>query len=61
MIKATFDSGNFSLVDDYAAQYDYTYPKGRYSFERISFKGCALWWMMNDSVTHCGCCLILSS
>jgi predicted Zn-dependent protease len=30
MIQATFDSGNFSLVEDYAAQYAYTYPTGVY-------------------------------
>jgi len=33
MIKAAYDNGNFSLVDDYSAQYDYTYPQGRYSSE----------------------------
>ncbi len=31
MIQATFDQGNYSLVGDYAAQYAYLYPKGRFS------------------------------
>lgn len=31
MIQATFDHGNFSLVEDYAAQYSYNYPDGTYS------------------------------
>jgi len=31
MIQATFDHGNFSLVEDYAAQYTYNYPEGTYS------------------------------
>ena len=31
MIQATFDHGNFSLVEDYAAQYTYNYPEGAYS------------------------------
>ncbi|MFT5698042.1 MAG: hypothetical protein ACI8ZB_000896 [Desulforhopalus sp.] len=30
MIQATFDHGNFSLVEDYSAQYTYNYPKGVY-------------------------------
>lgn len=30
MIKATFAHGSFSLVDDYAAQYFYNYPNGRF-------------------------------
>lgn len=33
MIQATFDHGNFSLVEDYAAQYSYNYPEGKYSKE----------------------------
>jgi hypothetical protein len=33
MIQATFDHGNFSLVEDYAAQYTYNYPEGKYSNE----------------------------
>ncbi len=33
MIQATFDHGNFSLVDNYAAQYTYLYPNGRYADE----------------------------
>ncbi|PID73059.1 MAG: hypothetical protein CR992_00035 [Desulfobacterales bacterium] len=40
MIKATYDHGNYSLVDDYAAQYAYNYPDGKYAddilFLRIS-------------------------
>lgn len=31
MVQATFDHGNFSLVEDYAAQYTYNYPEGSYS------------------------------
>ncbi len=30
MIQATFAHGNYSLVEDYAAQYAYNYPKGQY-------------------------------
>lgn len=30
MIQATFDHGNFSLVEDYAAQYTYNYPQGKF-------------------------------
>lgn len=30
MIQATFDYGNFILVEDYAAQYTYNYPKGKF-------------------------------
>jgi len=33
MIQAAYDHGGFSLVEDYAAQYTYTYPNGRYSEE----------------------------
>ena len=33
MIQATFDHGNFSLVEDYASQYTYNYPEGIYSKE----------------------------
>lgn len=33
MIQATFAHGNFSLVEDYAAQYSYNYPKGKYANE----------------------------
>ncbi len=31
MIRATFDHGNFNLVDQYAARYFYNYPKGEYA------------------------------
>lgn len=30
MIQATFDYGNYSLVEDYAAQYIYNYPQGEF-------------------------------
>lgn len=30
MIQATFDYGNFILVEDYAAQYTYNYPDGKF-------------------------------
>jgi len=33
MIKASFDQGNYSLVEDYAAQYTYNYPEGKFSNE----------------------------
>ena len=33
MIQATFDHGNFSLVEDYADQYSYNYPEGTYTKE----------------------------
>ena len=33
MIQAAFDHGNFPLVEDYAAQYTYNYPNGRYTAE----------------------------
>lgn len=36
MIQATYDHGNYSLVEDYATQYTYNYPNGRFSGE-ISF------------------------
>ncbi len=29
MIRSTFDQGNYSLVEDYSAQYFYNYPTGR--------------------------------
>ncbi len=35
MIQATFDQGNYTLVEDYAAQYAYLYPKGRFSAELL--------------------------
>ncbi len=31
MIEATFSHGNYSLVDDYAAQYFYNYPDGKFT------------------------------
>lgn len=33
MIQATFDHGNYSLVEDYAAQYSYNYPHGQFANE----------------------------
>lgn len=33
MIQSTFDYGNFVLVEDYAAQYIYNYPKGKFNQE----------------------------
>ena len=38
MIQATFDHGNYSLVDDYAAQYSYTYPAGRHTDQVLFFR-----------------------
>jgi hypothetical protein len=38
MIQATFDHGNYSLVEDYAAQYTYTYPNGQYTTEVLLFR-----------------------
>lgn len=33
MMQATFDHGNFSLVEDYATQYNYNYPEGIHTKE----------------------------
>jgi tetratricopeptide (TPR) repeat protein len=33
MIQATFDQGNYSLVEDYASQYLYNYPSGEFRRE----------------------------
>lgn len=33
MIQATFDQGNYSLVEDYASQYLYNYPNGEFRRE----------------------------
>lgn len=38
MIQATFDHGNLSLVEDYAAQYTYNYPNGKYKDEILSLR-----------------------
>ncbi len=38
MIQATFDHGNFSLVEDYASQYNYNYPSGRFEKEVLLLK-----------------------
>lgn len=42
MIQATFDHGNFSLVEDYAAQYSYNYPEGAYTEEILLLRVKAL-------------------
>jgi hypothetical protein len=42
MIKATFDYGNFSLVEDYASQYTYNYPDGKDSNAILLFRVRAL-------------------
>lgn len=33
MIECTYEDGNYTLVDDYAAQYSYNYPQGQYATE----------------------------
>lgn len=33
MVQATFDHGNYSLAEDYASQYVYNYPNGRFTNE----------------------------
>jgi tetratricopeptide (TPR) repeat protein len=38
MIKATFDYGNYSLVEDYAAQYLYNHPKGKHLNEVLAIR-----------------------
>ncbi|MCP4343717.1 MAG: tetratricopeptide repeat protein [Desulfobulbaceae bacterium] len=38
MIQAAFNNGNFPLVEDYAAQYAYTYPNGRYTPQIFLFR-----------------------
>ncbi len=38
MIQATFNHGNYSLVDDYAAQYTYIYPDGQYTDDVLLFR-----------------------
>ncbi len=38
MIQATFDHGDYQLVEDYAAQYSYNYPKGHYTTEILLFR-----------------------
>ena len=38
MIQAAFDHGNFTLVEDYAAQYTYTYPNGHYASEILFYR-----------------------
>lgn len=38
MLLATFNHGDFALVEDYAAQYTYTYPNGRYAEEVLFYR-----------------------
>lgn len=38
MIQAAFDQGNYSLVEDYAAQYTYNYPKGSFANQLLSIR-----------------------
>lgn len=38
MLQATFNHGDFALVDDYAAQYTFTYPQGRHSEEVLFYR-----------------------
>ncbi len=38
MLQATFNHGDFALVEDYAAQYIYTYPKGRHIEEVLFYR-----------------------
>lgn len=38
MLQATFDHGDFPLVEDYAAQYTYNYPNGSYAEEILLYR-----------------------
>lgn len=38
MLQATYNQGDFPLVEDYAAQYTYTYPKGRHAEEVLFYR-----------------------
>ena len=38
MLQATFNHGDFPLVEDYAAQYTYTYPKGRHAEDVLFYR-----------------------
>ena len=38
MIRAAFDQGNYNLVEDYAAQYTYNYPKGSFANQLLSIR-----------------------
>jgi len=38
MIRASYNHGNYSLVEDYAAQYTYNYPNGKYNDEILYYR-----------------------
>ena len=38
MIMASFNSGNYTLVENYAAQYTYNYPQGKFNDEILFFR-----------------------
>ena len=38
MIKSTFDHGDYSLVEDYSAQYFYNYPEGEHIGEVLAIR-----------------------
>ncbi len=38
MIAASFNSGNYTLVENYAAQYSYNYPQGKFNDEILFFR-----------------------
>ncbi len=38
MLQATYNHGDFPLVEDYAAQYTYTYPNGRHAEEILFYR-----------------------
>jgi len=38
MIMASFNSGNYTLVENYAAQYTYNYPQGKFKNEILFFR-----------------------
>ena len=38
MLQATFNHGDFPLVEDYAAQYTYTYPNGRHTEDVLFYR-----------------------
>ncbi len=38
MIKASYNHGNYSLVEDYAAQYTYNYPNGKFNDQILFYR-----------------------
>ncbi len=38
LIRSIFNQGNYRMVDDYASQYAYLYPKGKYTTEILSLR-----------------------